>query len=184
MWSIGFGVLCATVGATLWWTQQKTIISPLVWMAIFMICAGASSILHGLHFVSMKPKLRPAIVQGAPLPTWMMKAFVVLLIYLGTMAYTIASYYHLKFREWTFIKAFAIAIPFILIEYQFSIRGNYYAAAFLGMNAVQIALVTMTFYFVNSWMLNYFVLNKRVVWWREGLAFLFIACAFIVTTTL
>ena len=66
------------------------------------------------------------------------------------MSYTIAAYYHLKLRNWSFLTAFAIAIPFILVEYQFSIRGNRAAKDVLRLNAVQITLVTMTFYFIQQ----------------------------------
>jgi hypothetical protein len=40
----------------------------------------------------------------------------------------------------------------------------------------------MTFYFINAWLLNYFVLSQQVVWWRETLAFIFILLAFTITT--
>jgi hypothetical protein len=107
---------------------------------------------------------------------------ILLLIYFGTIAYTVASYYHLKLKNWTFLKSLLIAIPLVLIEYQFSLRGNFLAKTFLKMNAIQIALITMTFYFINAWLLNYFVLYQKVVWWREILAFIFIILAFVITT--
>ena len=81
------------------------------------------------------------------------------------------------------MKAFAIALPLILIEYQFSIRGNYEAKNLLKMNAVQITIMTMSFYFINAWMLNYFFLKAPVIWWREMLAFACILLAFFLTTS-
>lgn len=183
MLNIITGILSSIIGAILWSTQKKTVLNSYVWVSIFLICAGASSLLRGIHFVSIRPKDR-VVDLDIDYPPWLIKGFIILLIYIGTLAYTIASYYHLRFKEWTFLKAFLIAIPFIFIEYQFSIRGNYYASSLLGMNTVQIALLTMTFYFINSWLMNYLVMDKTVVWWRELLAFLFIGGAFLVTTTL
>lgn len=94
-----------------------------------------------------------------------------------------AAYFHLKMEQWDFMKAFLIAVPFLLIEYQFSLRGNYYAKQHLLMNAVQITLLTMIFYFFNAWILTYFFLKQPIVWWRECIAFVFIALAFLTTTT-
>jgi uncharacterized protein (DUF486 family) len=96
------------------------------------------------------------------------RAYVILLIFIGSVSYTVAAYYHLRIENWTFLKAFAIALPLILIEYQFSIRGNHHAHESLRMNAVQITLLTMAFYFINAWVLNKFILKKHaIVWWRE-----------------
>jgi uncharacterized protein (DUF486 family) len=107
----------------------------------------------------------------------------ILFIFIGSVSYTVAAYYHLSLTNWTFLKAFAIALPLILIEYQFSIRGNHYAYSLLKMNAVQITLLTMTFYFINSWILNYFILKKHaVVWWREVTAFILIVLAMSLST--
>lgn len=105
---------------------------------------------------------------------------ILLLIFVGSVSYTIAAYFHLKLRNWNFLAAFTIALPLILIEYQFSIRGNHYAYEKMGLNAVQITLITMCFYFVNSWILNKYVLKKHaVVWWREIAAFTCIIIAFL-----
>jgi uncharacterized protein (DUF486 family) len=107
----------------------------------------------------------------------------ILFIFIGSVSYTVAAYYHLSLTNWTFPKAFAIALPLILIEYQFSIRGNHYANTMLKMNAVQITLLTMSFYFVNAWVLNYFFLRKHaVVWWREITAFILIVVAMGLST--
>jgi hypothetical protein len=37
-------------------------------------------------------------------------------------------------EQWTFLKAFLIAVPFLFLEYQFSLRGNQYARTHLSMN--------------------------------------------------
>lgn len=109
----------------------------------------------------------------------------ILLIYIGTLFYTLASYLHLGIQDdWTFQKAFILAIPLVIIEYQFSLRGNRYAHTELKLNAIQIILITMVFYFVNTWLLNIFVLKHQVVVWRELLAFVLILSAFYVTTSI
>jgi hypothetical protein len=102
----------------------------------------------------------------------------VLLIYLGTCCYTLAAYYHLQLQEWSFFKALLIAIPLVLIEYTFSLHGNFYAYHNMHLSAITILIVTMCFYFINLWLLNYFVLHHKTVFWKELLAFAFILCAF------
>lgn len=104
-----------------------------------------------------------------------------LLIYLGTCFYTLAAYYHLQFKEWSFLKALLIAIPLVLIEYAFSLHGNFYAYQIMHLSATTILLVTMCFYFLNLWLLNYFVLHHETVFWKEVLAFIFILCAFAIS---
>jgi uncharacterized protein (DUF486 family) len=103
---------------------------------------------------------------------------------MGSVFYTMAAYLHLKMDEWTFLKALLIAIPFVFIEYQFSLRGNYYAKQHLLMNTVQITVLTMIFYFFNAFLLNYFVLQHPVVVWRELLSIFFILMAFLTTTSI
>lgn len=88
-------------------------------------------------------------------------------IYIGTVCYTIASYYHLKFENWNFWKALSIAIPFVLLEYSFSLNGNHLAHTILQLNAVQILMITMCFYFINTWILNNIILGHTIVAWRE-----------------
>lgn len=107
--------------------------------------------------------------------------FIILLIWIGTVFYTLASYYHLKFNEWTFTKAFILAIPLVLIEYNFSLRGNQYANKKLGYNATQIALITVCFYFINTWLLNKLILKNTFVAWRESIALLLIILALYIT---
>ena len=115
--------------------------------------------------------------------TWFDWVFILGLIFVGSVTYTVAAYLHLKLDKWTFLKAFLIAIPFLCIEYQFSLRGNQYAKIHLNMNVVQITILTMIFYFLNAWFLNIFVLKHPTIWWREILAFFFIIMAFLTTTS-
>ena len=103
------------------------------------------------------------------------------LIYLGTIFYTLAAYYHLKLKDWSFIKAFSLAIPLVMIEYTFSLRGNRQANTILGMNALQILIITITFYFINAWLLNYFILKNKVNYQREIISFILVISAFYIS---
>jgi uncharacterized protein (DUF486 family) len=191
MWFILAGILLALAGGTLWWRQERTrdLINPWIALAMALILAGAVAILVGLerrlHLQALKgtgSAVRPRGPADGRLRGWHW-AFILGLIFVGSVSYTIAAYYHLKIEHWTFPVAFAIALPLILIEYQFSIRGNRAAYDLLGLNAVQITLLTMAFYFVNAWVLNAVFLRRPVVWWREVLAFACIGAAFVLTTS-
>lgn len=104
-----------------------------------------------------------------------------IMIYIGTVFYTLASYWHLHLSDWTFIKAFSIAIVFVLIEYQFSLRGNYWANNILKINPVQIMIITIVFYFINIMILNKLILKNPVKMWRELLSLALVICAIIVS---
>jgi uncharacterized protein (DUF486 family) len=175
------GVALAVSGALLWWKSDE-LMSPRVFASIFLVLLSAATIVAGLERLLhlFKNDLTPT-PRAASWREWF---FILGLIFIGSVSYTVAAYYHLKLEGWSFLKAFAIAVPLILIEYQFSIRGNYHAKNVLNMNAVQITLITMSFYFVNAWVLNYFFLKAKVVWWRELLAFACIVLAFALTTSI
>lgn len=102
-----------------------------------------------------------------------------LLIYLGTVFYVTAAYYHLKMEQWSFLKAFAIALPAVIIEYQFSLRGNRLANRQLGLHPLQVLIVTMCFYFINLWILNHIVLKQKTNLPRDLTAFVLVICAFL-----
>jgi uncharacterized protein (DUF486 family) len=152
--------------------------------AIALILFGAANLFVGMYgYIESSDKKTRVEVPSSAAGRWGEWFFIMGLIFVGSVSYTIAAYYHLKLRNWSFLTAFAIAIPFILVEYQFSIRGNRAAKDVLRLNAVQITLVTMTFYFINSWILNKFFLKQKAVWWREILAFALIVCAFFLSST-
>jgi uncharacterized protein (DUF486 family) len=106
---------------------------------------------------------------------------VYIMIYIGTIFYTIASYFHLKIKPWTFMVAYIIALSCVVMEYQFSLRGNHLAASVLNINPAQILIVTTCFCFVNVMILNFFVLKYPIKWWRELLSLLLIVGAIIVS---
>lgn len=185
-WYLIIGFVSSFIAALLWWKYggiSQKLVNSWTLVSIAILVFGAFNILVGVEYyirqaaISFFPKRRQETI------TLFDRLFIILLIFLGSVSYTIASYYHLKMENWSFVTAFAIALPFILIEYQFSIRGNFAAKDILKMNAVQITLLTITFYFVNAWILNHFFLKQSIVWWREVLAFICIILAFILTTT-
>lgn len=113
-------------------------------------------------------------------------AFYISLIYIGTVCYVIAAYYHLKMNEkWSFLKALMIAVPFVLIEYCFSLNGNYYIHQKFGYSAMDILIITICFYFANLWLLNYFILeHKEHNMYIEALCFGLVICAFLLTNVI
>lgn len=110
----------------------------------------------------------------------------ILMIYVGTVLYVLASYFHLKMEDkWLFWKAYFMAIPVIMIEYFFSLHGNHYLYFFFDYSPVDILIVTICFYFVNIWLLNYFVLKHPVSnIYKEFFCFGLILTAFVFTTVI
>jgi uncharacterized protein (DUF486 family) len=178
------GITLALAGGVLWMKQEKTgiLVNTRVLISIVLIILGAFNIIIGLSTCMQAETSTYPQSSGIAQTTWSEWFFILALIFLGSVSYTIAAYYHLNLKKWSFAAAFAIAVPLILIEYQFSIRGNRAAKSILKLNVVQITLLTMTFYFVNSWVLNYFIMKSPIIWWREVLAFACVAAAFVLTT--
>jgi uncharacterized protein (DUF486 family) len=182
---LSIGIFFAVLGAILWSKQERyqQIMSWRVAGAIALILFGAVNILFGIDYYIHAYKnvlpMKPRVARAG----WKEWLFIIGMIFIGSVSYTIAAYYHLKIKNWSFLMAFAIAIPLILIEYQFSIRGNHAAKDILNLNAIQITLITMAFYFVNSWVINMLFLKQKVIWWRETLAFVCIIAAFLLSTT-
>lgn len=96
----------------------------------------------------------------------------ILLIYLGSVCYTMASFYHLSFREWSFWKAYFLAVAFVVVEYVFNVLGNKYANVRL--TVFQIMLLIIAFDLINLYLLNLFVLQNHLDWMRDGLSLLLI----------
>lgn len=106
----------------------------------------------------------------------------IIYIYIGTIFYTLASYYHLSLDEWNLKKALLIAIPLVIVEYIFSLRGNKILNKVFDINPVSIMLITMCFYFVNTWLLNYFFIKNEINPIREIISFILILIAFYIST--
>ena len=105
-------------------------------------------------------------------------------IYIGTIFYVLASYYHLSIQDWSLKKALILAIPFVCIEYFFSLRGNRQLNEIHNINAIEILLITMCFYFINMWLLNYYVIKNKVNLAKEVLSFILILSAFYLSSNI
>ena len=179
--NIYLNIIIILIGILMWTLNDISTpeVNVAIIIAIFLIIFGGIHLLINLEgFLS---KHDAAIVQNFT-KTSTSTLYVYLLIFIGSVCYTIASFYHLKIQNWTFLKALLIAIPFVIIEYQFSLRGNMHARRHLNLNAVEIVIITMCFYFINAWILNYLVLKQNMTVWREILSFVLIVCAFLITT--
>ena len=107
----------------------------------------------------------------------------ILFIYIGTIFYVMASYFHLSFKDWNFKKAFIVAIPLVGIEYFFSLQGNKHLNE-ENINPISIVLITMCFYFINTWILNFFVIKNELNFGKEILSFILIIFAFMLSSNL
>jgi hypothetical protein len=108
----------------------------------------------------------------------------ILFIYIGTIFYALAAFYHLSFKEWTFTKAFIVAIPLVIIEYIFSLNGNRQLNEAHKINPLTIMIITMCFYFINIWLLNFFIIKNKINILRELIAFILIILAFLISTNI
>ncbi len=104
----------------------------------------------------------------------------ILFIYIGTVFYAIASYFHLSFSDWNLSKAFMVAIPLVCIEYFFSLQGNKYLNE-EKVNPISIVLITMCFYFINTWILNLFIIKNKTNIGKELLSLILILGAFMLS---
>src|SRR6476646_9762724 len=102
------------------------------------------------------------------------------LIYFASWCYVIASYYHLSLKQWSFSKAFLIAIPLVLVEYSLSLYGNKQSNSFL--DPLQILIVTFTCYIVNILLLNVLVLKQPLHLARALVSIVLIVVAVLVST--
>jgi len=109
----------------------------------------------------------------------MQKLLALGLIYLASWCYVFASYYHLKLSDWTFLRAAAIALPVVFIEYIFKLNGVKLAS--FSLNPLQIVIITVAFYTVNIILLNILVLKQPVNYLREFVALLLILIAILVS---
>ena len=177
------GILFIVSGCLLWFMEEKnTLLNWTIVSSIVFIAIGAILLLDTFETLFKKSGGFEK-EKRIDLYTWHW-LYIIGLIFIGSVFYTLAAYLHLKMDEWTFLKALMIAIPFVFIEYQFALRGNYYAKQHLLMNTVQITILTMIFYFFNAFMINYFVIQHPIVVWRETLAIFFVFMAFVTTTSI
>jgi len=106
-----------------------------------------------------------------------------LYVYIGTIFYVMASYYHLSLKDWSLKKAYMIALPLVCIEYFFSLRGNRRLNE-NSINPINILLITMCFYFINTWLLNYYVIKNKVNMGKEFISLVLIMIAFYLSSNI
>jgi hypothetical protein len=177
------GILFILSGCLLWVMEEKNaLLNWTITLSIALIAIGAFLLLETMEHL-FKKTVGFEKEKKIDLYTWHW-FYIMGLIFMGTIAYTIASYLHLKMDEWTFLKALLIALPFVFIEYQFMLRGIYYAKQHLLMNGIQILTITTIFCCFNSLLMNYFVLQLPIVLWREMLSVVFLLMAFFTSTSL
>lgn len=177
------GILFVLSGCLLWYMEEKNaLLNWTITLSIGLIAIGAFLLLDTMEHL-FKNTVGIEKEKKIDLYTWHW-FYIMGLIFMGTIAYTIASYLHLKMDEWTFLKALLIALPFVFIEYQFMLRGIYYAKQHLMMNGLQILVITTIFCCFNSLMMNYFVLQLPMVIWRELLSVVFLLLALFTSTSM
>jgi hypothetical protein len=111
----------------------------------------------------------------------MQKWQAILLIYLGSCFYTIASFYHLSFgANWRFWRAYALGMLFVYVEYVFNVLGNKSANRYL--TVFQIMLLIIAFDLVNLYVLNALLLKNRIRLVRDGVSMLLIAAAVAISS--
>ena len=101
----------------------------------------------------------------------------ILFIYIGSIFYIVAAFYHLSIRDWTFLTAAAIAVPILILEYTFSLRGNRFANKYL--SATKILILTMIFYLINLTILDTVILQNGVSYRDIISLFLIIAAVYV-----
>jgi hypothetical protein len=135
------GFVFIILGIILWYLQDINtntyFINPFIILCILSILFGIYFFLQNIDFF-FKNIHDYKWITNITYVGWIEYIAIILLIYLGTIFYVIASYYHLKLKNWTLLKSLMIAIPMVMCEYQFSLRGNYLAHEVLKLNSVQI----------------------------------------------
>lgn len=104
---------------------------------------------------------------------------ILLFLFLGSLFYVLAQYAHLMLGEWSLLKAFAIAIPMIAIEYQFVLRGTH-AAREEGYSPINTLLLVMIFNFINLYTFGRVALGDSAEL-KDLLAFSMILGAFAIS---
>ena len=90
-------------------------------------------------------------------------------------------FYHLSLGEnWTFRKAYALAIVFVLIEYLFNVLGNRRASEAL--TVVQLMVLVSVIDFMVLFVMNSLVLHNPVYPLRDGASIVLLLVALVVST--
>jgi len=110
----------------------------------------------------------------------MNKWLAILFIYIASVFYTVASFYHLSFgTKWTFTRAYIIALIFVGIEYIFSVLGNKWANEFI--TVFDIMILIIVFDLINLYIINFFILKNRVQPLKHGISLVLVGIAIILS---
>ena len=113
----------------------------------------------------------------------MNKWLAILLIYLGSVCYTVASFYHLSFgKQWTFFRAYLLALMFVSIEYIFNVYGNKGAADHI--TVFQIMILIIAFDLINLYVINALLIKHKIDYMRDGISILLIIAAILISSNL
>lgn len=97
-------------------------------------------------------------------------------IYLGSVCYTIASFYHLSFgKSWTFFRAYILALSLVAIEYVFNVIGNKGANKHISVFAIMLLIIA--FDLINLFIINALLLKNKIDPLRNGISLVLIAVA-------
>ena len=113
----------------------------------------------------------------------MNKWLAIFFIYCGSVFYTLASFYHLSFgKEWTFGRAYALAILFVSVEYIFNVLGNKNANKHI--TVFQIMILIIAFDLINLFILNTFLLKNKIDVVRDGISLALIFIAILISSNM
>jgi uncharacterized protein (DUF486 family) len=178
---IGSGCVMGAIGSYTWiQLETKTLLEQFL-ISLLVLTAGFN-FFFGLKGFFVDDTVSTTTVSSTEKLKWYSKEGLwgLFLVYIGAVFYALAAYYHLAIPNWSFLTAFLVALPLILIEYHFSLRGNHIMYDRIQWNATQVAVVSLVFYFINTWIMNKFIFKRKFVLWREIVGFLLLAGAFAV----
>lgn len=113
----------------------------------------------------------------------MNKWLAILFIYLGSVCYTVASFYHLSFgNKWSFMRAYTLALMFVAVEYVFNVVGNKHANQHI--TVFQIMILIIAFDLVNLYIINALLLKNKIDYARDGVSLALIAAAIVLSSNL
>lgn len=129
----------------------------------------------------MEPCVVGSGCTGAGRVRWGWWPATVALLFLGSLCYVMASYYHLTMGErWSFRRAYTIALFFVAIEYIFNVMGSRRASERL--TAIQMMVLIFALDLIALLCINAVFLHNPINMWRDGLSVAFLLCAMVVST--
>ena len=170
MFLIYIGLFLAIAGAIIWNNNEDvTQHEYAVTVASVMIFFGGMMILFDLINPLLCGDKCVKIVQEK-ISDYRYTIYAIVLMYLGSVFFALASFWTFKLKEWTFHRALFIALVAFFFQYQFQLRGINFARTRLKMTYLQIVLIILCCNYINSLIINRFYLKDKFVWWRDLVA--------------